>query len=80
MIDVEKLGKFLVEKKVFCPACNFNKFIIVENEYCLPKWLPAIGGLDSQRTFVTAVVQCENCGYLLLFNAINNLFYDNTHK
>lgn len=51
--------------------CDFNKFILVEKPYCVAKWLPGIAGMDPKRTFVVAIIQCEKCSHLELFNAIN---------
>lgn len=80
VIDVDKLGQFLAEKKVVCYVCKLGNFVIVEKEYALPKWLPSIAGLDATRTFLVAVVQCENCGYLSLFNALNYTVDDTKHE
>lgn len=71
LIDVEKIANELIEKNVRCPACKSLDMTASPKPFALPRYHDTIGGLDALDIAEVAVVQCNNCNYMLFFNAAN---------
>ena len=69
MFDVNKLQPILEQYNVKCPICGQRNFTANQNPQSMSDLDLTTNSIKMGTGYAVAVVSCNTCGHILLFNA-----------